>query len=31
VDGVGSGSSPIVNFGISGVEPYGSATRTLVN
>jgi hypothetical protein len=27
VDGTGSGSCPMVGFGISGVEPSGSATR----
>jgi hypothetical protein len=27
VDGTGSGSCPVVLFGISGVEPSGSATR----
>jgi hypothetical protein len=27
VDGTGSGSCPVVGFGISGVEPSGSATR----
>jgi hypothetical protein len=31
VDGTGSGSCPLVVFGISGVEPSGSATRELVN
>jgi hypothetical protein len=30
VDGTGSGSCPMVGFGISGVEPSGSATRELV-
>jgi hypothetical protein len=27
VDGTGSGSCPMAGFGISGVEPWGSATR----
>jgi hypothetical protein len=27
----GSGSSPMADFGISGVEPSGSATNELVN
>jgi hypothetical protein len=27
VDGAGSGSRPMAGFGISGVEPSGSATR----
>jgi hypothetical protein len=27
VDGTGSGSCPVADFGISGVEPSGSATR----
>jgi hypothetical protein len=27
VDGTGSGSCPVAGFGISGVEPSGSATR----
>jgi hypothetical protein len=27
VDGTGSGSCPMVGFGISGVEPSGSAAR----
>jgi hypothetical protein len=27
----GSGSCPMADFGISGVEPSGSATRALVN
>jgi hypothetical protein len=31
VDGTGSGSCGVVGFGISGVEPSGSATRELVN
>jgi hypothetical protein len=31
VDGTGSGSCPAAGFGISGVEPWGSATRELVN
>jgi hypothetical protein len=30
VDGTGSGSCPVVGFGISGVEPSGSATAVLV-
>jgi hypothetical protein len=30
VDGTGSGSFPVAGFGISGVEPLGSATRELV-
>jgi hypothetical protein len=30
VDGTGSGSCPVTGFGISGVEPSGSATRELV-
>jgi hypothetical protein len=30
VDGTGSGSCPIAGFGISGVEPWGSATTVLV-
>jgi hypothetical protein len=30
VDGTGSGSCPVAGFGISGVEPSGSATRELV-
>jgi len=30
-DGSGSGSCPVAGFGISGVEPSGSATRELVN
>jgi hypothetical protein len=30
VDGTGSGSCPMEGFGISGVEPSGSATRELV-
>jgi hypothetical protein len=29
--GTGSGSCPVAGFGISGVEPSGSATRELVN
>jgi hypothetical protein len=29
VDGTGSGLCPIVGFGISGVEPSGSATREI--
>ena len=31
MDGTGSGSCPMACFGISGVEPSGSATRELVN
>jgi hypothetical protein len=31
VDGTGSGSCPVVGFGISGVEHSDSATRELVN
>jgi hypothetical protein len=31
VDVTGSGSCPMEGFGISGVEPSGSATRELVN
>jgi hypothetical protein len=27
VDRTGSGSCPMAGFGISGVEPWGSATR----
>jgi hypothetical protein len=27
VDGTGSGSCPVMGFGISGVEPSGSATK----
>jgi hypothetical protein len=30
VDGTGSGSCPVGDFGISGVEPWGSAIRILV-
>jgi hypothetical protein len=30
VDGTGSGSCPVAGFGISSVEPSGSATRELV-
>jgi hypothetical protein len=30
VDGTGSGSCPMTGFGISGVEPSGSATTMLV-
>jgi hypothetical protein len=30
VDGTGSGSCPVSGFGISGVEPSGSATRELL-
>ena len=31
LDGTGSGSCAVAGFGISGVEPSGSATRELVN
>jgi hypothetical protein len=31
MDGTGSGSCLVADFGISGVEPSGSATRELVN
>jgi hypothetical protein len=31
VDGTGSGSCPVADSGVSGVEPSGSATRVLVN
>jgi hypothetical protein len=31
LNGTGSGSCPMADFGISGVEPSGSATRELVN
>jgi hypothetical protein len=31
VDGTGSGSCSLAGFGISGVEPLGSATRELVS
>jgi len=31
VDGTGSGLCPVPDFGISGVDPSGSATRELVN
>ena len=31
MDGTGSGSCAVAGFGISGVEPAGSATRELVN
>jgi hypothetical protein len=31
VDGTGSGSCPVAGFGISGVEPPGSATIPLVS
>ena len=31
MDGTGSGSCAVADFGISGVEPSGSATRELVN
>jgi hypothetical protein len=27
VDETGSGLSPVAGFGVSGVEPWGSATR----
>ena len=30
MDGTGSGSCPVAGFGISGVEPSGSATRGLI-
>jgi hypothetical protein len=30
VDATGSGSCPMAGFGISGVEPWGCATRELV-
>jgi hypothetical protein len=30
VDGTGSGSCPVAGFGISGVEPWGSATTVSV-
>jgi hypothetical protein len=30
VDGTGSGLCPVADFGISGVEPWGSATRQFV-
>jgi hypothetical protein len=30
VDGTGSGSCPVAGFGISGVEPSGSAATVLV-
>jgi hypothetical protein len=30
VDGTGSGSCPMAGFGISGVEPWGSAVKELV-
>jgi hypothetical protein len=30
VDGTGSGSCPVAGFGISGVEPSGSASRASV-
>jgi len=30
VDRTGSGSCPVADFGISGVEPLDSATRLLV-
>jgi hypothetical protein len=31
VDGTGSGSCPVAGFGISGVEPSGSATAGSVS
>jgi hypothetical protein len=31
VDGTGSGSCPMAGFGISGVQPSGSATTVLVS
>jgi hypothetical protein len=31
VNGSGSGSCPIMGFGISGVKIYGSCTRKLIN
>jgi len=31
VDGTGSGSCPMAGFGISGVEPSGSVTTSLLN
>jgi hypothetical protein len=31
VDGTGSGSCPVAGFGISSVEPSGSATTVLVS
>jgi hypothetical protein len=31
MDRTGSGSCPVAGFGIRGFEPYGSATRELVN
>jgi hypothetical protein len=31
MDATGSESCPVAGFGISGVEPSGSATRELVN
>jgi hypothetical protein len=30
VDGTGSGSCHVAGFGVSGVEPSGSATREIV-
>jgi hypothetical protein len=30
VDGTGSGSCPMAGFGVSGVEPLGSATTVLI-
>jgi hypothetical protein len=30
VDGTGSGSCQVVGFGVSGVEPWGTATGKLV-
>jgi hypothetical protein len=31
VDGTGSGLCPMEGFGVSGVEPWGSATAVLVS
>jgi hypothetical protein len=31
VDGTGSGSCPMVSFGISGVEPSSCVTRELIS
>jgi hypothetical protein len=31
VDGTDSGSCPVAGFGISGVEPWGSAVTVLVS
>jgi hypothetical protein len=31
VDGTGSGSCPVVGFGMSGVETFASAAREIVN